>query len=149
MAEIVYNKNGIPFDIDAIATDLNGKADTDLTNTTDTGKILMGGMAFPSVTYIDLTAGASGTIYTMPANGWLCLGFQHPDNANWVNYGVDILDANDNFIWNIQGTRDLSNQVDGVVVPIQKTQKVRIYQRDYTINRMRFIYANGSESEAQ
>lgn len=30
----VINKNGIPFDIDAIATDLNGKADVDLTNCT-------------------------------------------------------------------------------------------------------------------
>lgn len=28
----VYNKDGIPFDIDAIATDLNSKADTDLSN---------------------------------------------------------------------------------------------------------------------
>lgn len=30
----VYNRNGIPFDIDNIATDLNGKADRDLTNCT-------------------------------------------------------------------------------------------------------------------
>ena len=32
MTDIVYNKNGIPFDIDAIATDLNGKMDTDGVN---------------------------------------------------------------------------------------------------------------------
>lgn len=32
MTDIVYNKNGIEFDIDAIATDLNGKMDTDGTN---------------------------------------------------------------------------------------------------------------------
>lgn len=32
MTDIVYNKNGVPFDIDAIATDLNGKMDTDGTN---------------------------------------------------------------------------------------------------------------------
>lgn len=35
MTDIVYNKNGVAFDIDAIATDLNGKADTDLTNVTN------------------------------------------------------------------------------------------------------------------
>jgi hypothetical protein len=29
MTEIVNNKNGVPFDIDAIATDLNGKMDRD------------------------------------------------------------------------------------------------------------------------
>lgn len=32
MTDIVYNKNGVPFDIDALVTDVNGKADTDLTN---------------------------------------------------------------------------------------------------------------------
>ena len=32
MTDIVYNKNGIPFDIDAIATDLNGKMDRDGVN---------------------------------------------------------------------------------------------------------------------
>jgi hypothetical protein len=34
MTDIVYNKNGIPFDIDAIATDLNGKMDKDGINAT-------------------------------------------------------------------------------------------------------------------
>ena len=34
MTDTVYNKNGIPFDIDALATDVNGKADRDLVNCT-------------------------------------------------------------------------------------------------------------------
>lgn len=34
MTQIVYNKNGIPFDIDAIATDINGKMDKDGVNAT-------------------------------------------------------------------------------------------------------------------
>ena len=34
MTEIVQNKNGVSFDIDALATDVNGKADKDLTNCT-------------------------------------------------------------------------------------------------------------------
>ena len=34
MSEIVYNKNGVAFDIDAIATDLNGKMDVDGVNST-------------------------------------------------------------------------------------------------------------------
>jgi hypothetical protein len=41
MTQIVYNKNGVAFDIDAIATDLNGKADKDLLNTdTDRGVLV-------------------------------------------------------------------------------------------------------------
>lgn len=39
MTDIVYNKNGIPFDIDAIATDLNGKADVDLSNINPTQNV--------------------------------------------------------------------------------------------------------------
>ena len=34
MTEIVQNKNGVSFDIDALVTDVNGKADKDLTNCT-------------------------------------------------------------------------------------------------------------------
>ena len=143
-------KTEIQVDIDEIATDLNGKADTDLTNLNNTGKIAIAHNAMPSNTYVDLTAGASGTVYTMPSVGWLCIGFQHPDNADWINYGVDILDSTgQQFIWNIQGTRALSNQTDGVVVPVAENQKVRIFQNSYIINRLRFIYAQGSESEAQ
>jgi hypothetical protein len=41
MTQIVYNKNGVAFDIDAIATDINGKADKDLLNTdTDRGVLV-------------------------------------------------------------------------------------------------------------
>ena len=34
MSEIINSKNGVPIDIDAIVTDLNGKADKDLANCT-------------------------------------------------------------------------------------------------------------------
>lgn len=124
-------------------------ADINLSNITNTGKSLISDIALPSNSYVDLTAGESGTLYTMPSAGWLCIGFQHPYNNDWVNYGVDILDSTgQQFIWNIQGTRALNNQTDGVVVPVARNQKVRIFQNGYTINRLRFIYAQGSESEA-
>lgn len=99
--------------------------------------------ALPSNKYVDVTPGASGTIYTFGANGLLCIGFQHPDDSNWVNYRVDILDANENFIWNIQGTRMLNNQTDGVAVLVNKNQKVRIYNNTNIINCLRFVYAVG------
>ena len=65
-------KTDIQVDIDEIATDLNGKADTDFTNVTNVGTSKGAGWVFPSDTYIDLTMGASDTIYTAPANGWVC-----------------------------------------------------------------------------
>jgi hypothetical protein len=39
MTDIVYNKNGVPFDIDALATDVNGKADRDLVNVSSNASV--------------------------------------------------------------------------------------------------------------
>lgn len=47
MTNIVKNKNGIKFDIDAIATDLNGKMDRDCLNRSDAGSGVMANMAMP------------------------------------------------------------------------------------------------------
>ena len=63
-------KTQIEVDIDEVMTDLNGKADVDLSNVNNTGKSLGAGWAMPSDTYDDLTLGASGTEYTAPANGY-------------------------------------------------------------------------------
>ena len=64
----------MPVDIDKIATDLNGKADVDLTNTvgalSSTAKEYFGKIGMPSNTSIQLTLGASGTTYTAPTNGY-------------------------------------------------------------------------------
>ena len=71
MTEIVYNRNGVPFDIDNIATDLNGKADCDLTNVNDTGTAKVANWGMPSDVYDDITVGASDSTYTAPADGFL------------------------------------------------------------------------------
>lgn len=64
----------VNINIDNITTDLNGKADKDLTNVVDamstSAKSYFGGLSMPSSKYIDLTLGASGTTYTAPANGY-------------------------------------------------------------------------------
>ena len=84
MSDTVYNKNGISFDIDAIATDLNGKADVDLTNVNDSGTSRGAGWAMPSDTYEDLTLGASESSYTAPANGYLALCKVAGDTGKWI-----------------------------------------------------------------
>ena len=66
-------KTDIEVDIDNVVTDLNGKADTDLNNVTDTAKVMISGYSLPSNKFINLTLGASGTTYTAPANGWITL----------------------------------------------------------------------------
>jgi hypothetical protein len=135
-------KTEIQSDIDEIATDLNGKADTDLTNTTNTGYIKMAGASMPSNTYVDLTLGASGSIYTAPANGWF-------------TYSTTNTPTQNNFIYLNNETAKLTSYsmaVAGVVangfIPAKKGDLVSLGYFNSVIAVFRFIYAQGSESEA-
>ncbi len=133
-------KTDIQVDIDEIATDLNGKADTDLSNTTDQAKILMGGMAMPSNRYIDLTLGASGTQYTAPANGYFGIFARSADTVRFegLEYSVTMPNA--------------SNLVSSVIFPILKGKTITLNYGTLNLSEswcyFRFIYAQGSESEA-
>lgn len=139
-------KTDIQVDIDNIATDLNGKADVDLTNTTDQAKILMGSMAMPSDKYIDLTLGASDTQYTAPSNGWYSFALKvtntsychvglYNTSKGWIGYK--------NTIYNGQ------NNILRVLLPVLKGDIIAItYTPNSTNFDLRFIYAVGSESEA-
>ncbi len=142
------SKTDIQVDIDNIATDLNGKADkeeldnkagTDLTNITNTGKVLMSGMGMPSAKYVDLSLGANGASYTAPANGWFVI---HTDNIccfrfynKTKDYGLTSYSksgfAGDNTL--------IVNKGDVVIIT---------YEGATSSNRLRFIYAKGSESDA-
>ena len=63
-------KTEIEVDIDEIATDLNGKADTDLTNVNSTGTAKVANWGMPSNIYTNLTVGASGATYTALSDGY-------------------------------------------------------------------------------
>lgn len=142
MVNMVYNKNGISFDIDALATDVNGKLDRDCLNYSDTGYSVMAGASMPSNTYIDLTLGASGATYTMPSNGWLYCS-------------ADVTGSN-GFMYIYNTTRKYAMQttvISGVnqntTVPVCKDDVISISYIGCTLVKARFIYAQGSESEAQ
>lgn len=64
----------INIDIDNIVTDLNGKADRDLTNAvgalSSSAKEYFTKISLPSSKYVDLTLGASGATYIAPADGY-------------------------------------------------------------------------------
>ena len=140
MTQIVYNRDGIPFDIDAIATDLNGKMDIDCLNRSNEGSSVMVNMSMPSSTYSDLVLGTSGSTYTAPANGYMMVniynittpGYLYMSASGWVD--------------------EKRVTVPGVAltttVPIRKGGTVTIrYDADGT-KVFRFYYAVGSESEA-
>lgn len=140
-------KTSIQVDIDEIATDLNGKADVDLSNTNNTAKIMMSRMGMPSDTYVDLTLGASGSTYTAPADGWFYISKQGTAAGQQLVMGVK--DTNNSTIYDITCvTVTSANAVSGIL-PVKKSDRVEItYQTPGQLYGFRFVYAKGSESEA-
>lgn len=137
-------KTEIQSDIDEIATDLNGKADVDLTNVNNSGTSLGAGWAMPSSTYVDLTLGASGSTYIAPANGWFVIG--KFANASNQNLHVSCNESKFNFMT----ATPASNGLLAFTMPIKKGHTCRIgYSVAGNTESFRFIYAEGSESEAQ
>ena len=136
-------KTDVQVDIDEIATDLNGKADVDLTNVTNTGYIKMAGAGMPSNRYIDLTLGASGTTYTAPADGFIQLRMVATGNTNC---GFHLYSPGQDL-----GHNEEVFQVGAHIGTYLEVQKGQTYGIDYwnvTGELFRFIYAQGSESEA-
>ena len=129
-----------------ISTDLNSKADVDLSNTNNQAKILMSGMGMPSSRHFDLVIGASGTTYTAPANGWFLAGgipnvtggFMEIYNATTTMSGTIVRSAQGGDGW-----------FERQSTPVSKGDLIYFNYGGLTPNFLRFIYAKGSESEAQ
>lgn len=142
------SKTEIQVDIDEVATDLNGKADTDLTNATDQAKILMGGMAMPSNKYIDLTLGASGTEYVAPANGWFYIDKLQSGYENVLALAYPEM-VNGAYIFSSYLRCVGNSYSQQLSIPVRKGQPVKCnYDSNGTCRLFRFYYAVGSESEA-
>lgn len=143
MSNIVYNKNGIPFDIDTIATDLNGKADRDLINCSDTGTSNMAHAAMPSDTYEDLTLGASGSTFVATADGWLTLNKLTTAAGQYIT-----LINNSNQLRTIVITNTNGYGLS-CYIPCSKGDTMTYnYTAAGTTNYFRFVYCNGSAHEA-
>ena len=123
--------------------DLSGKADVNLSNVNNTGKSLGAGWAMPSDTYDDLTFGASGATYTAPANGWFTI-----DKATTGAQYLALINTNNKIKTESRATN--SGQTLRLFLPVKKNDVVEcLYSAAGTLNCFRFVYAVGSESEAQ
>ena len=144
-------KTEIEVDIDEIATDLNGKADVDLTNITNTGYIKMADASMPSNTLESLTLGASGTIYTAPADGYVVFQCKTSDTAIAAISLRAQISSSDSSATILQRAYSYgsSSAYPCIYLPVRKGQA---FQATYTSNTtsyiFRFVYAVGSESEA-
>lgn len=142
------SKTEIQSDIDEIATDLNGKADTDLSNCTNVASTKMAHNAMPSNTYTDLTVGASGTSYTAPADGYF-YAFSACSNNGYNDLSIRI--GGSTFMNQTRGDISFSDNTYSaleVSLPVIKNEIVTISWSNATNIHIRFFYANGSESEA-
>jgi len=126
-------------------------ADIDLSNLTNTGKTYITKMGLPSTTYIPLTIGASGSAYVAPADGYVAAVFTQ---ATRDRSFLDLV--------TFQGGRTLlyPRSVSSVVgdylgcwCPVRKGQSYNLDYDGFNISNntcfLTFIYAQGSESEAQ
>jgi len=124
----------------------NGKVDLNLNNInpSNTAKSYFANLAMPSDVYDDLTLGVSGTTYTAPADGWYYLNKVAGTNGTWVN----LINTNTNVISGRVATSSADTYFETVAA--KKGDVIRIdYNATGTTNYFRFIYAVGSEWEAQ
>lgn len=137
-------KTDIEVDINEIATDLNGKADVDLTNVNNSGTSNGASWSMPSGTYVDLTLGTSGATYTAPANGWVQLTQKFTQSGH--NCGISSINTNSDGLCMVS---DL--QYANVYIPVNKNQSFKVWysgtRSTHESNRFVFIYSKGSESE--
>lgn len=136
-------KTEIQVDIDEIATDLNCKADTDLTNCTNVANIKMAYNAMPSGTYTELTLGASNSEYTAPANGVYTVYKTGTAAGQYIQI-TNVTTGLMNFV-RIPSATSISNWL-----PVRKGDVIKMeYNLGGSTSYFRFFYAQGSESEAQ
>ena len=97
----------------------------------------MAHQAMPSDRYLDLTAGASGTTYTAPADGYLVARATATATGKYLEL---IGGRMNSLVHSGAGSLDLS-----VYIPVQKGTIVTMYYSTNTPSLVRFIYTQGSK----
>ena len=114
----------------------NGKADNDLINVTNAGTSKAAGWAMPSDTADTLTVGASGSTYTAPANGYFYIKAQTTSDYGYAGI-VNTFNS-------MQALQQLPfNSGINSFIPAKKGCIVQLNYANATIEKLRFIYAEG------
>jgi hypothetical protein len=122
------------------------KLDLDLTNITNLTKSTIAGYAMPSGTHEDLVLGASGTTYTAPVDGYYLFD---KEGLNGGEYALITTSRNAQTITQFEGSIPATYFHLCWLIPVAKGD---VLYTQYTLSGVttyfRFIYAQGSESEA-
>lgn len=108
-------------------------------------KAIGSGWAMPSSSYDNLTLGASGATYTMPANGWLWLDKTNGTTDRYILFRCSSLSIPGEYTCCVPG----ANTHLTLLMPVKKGDVITVnYNATGATNYFRFIYAEGSKSEA-
>lgn len=125
-------------------SNLLAKADSTLDNITTTAQVMLSGMSMPSSTYVGLTLGATNTFYIAPTNGWFAVG----KAASGNNQSMAIVNETAKIIIS-GGPANAAGQELYVYMPCSQGDKCYVnYNLGGVTIFFRFVYAQGSESEA-
>ena len=122
---------------------LGTKANADLDNLTAAGKAVASNLAMPSASYKDLTLGATGTVYTAPADGYVVF-----DAYAAAPQGVVSLLTHPTGINTLCTAGGNGNPYLRVYLPVAKGAKFRAEYYDVDTSKagflFRFYYAKGA-----
>lgn len=120
-----------------IYEELDEKVEVNADNFSAEGKALLAGLGMPSSRFESLTIAASGSTYTMPANGWLYFGI----NASAANAAIS-LSCKGLVVTQIAPA---SGGQLRQVIPVCAGDEVVLGYSNSSAAILRFIYAEGAE----
>lgn len=100
--------------------------------------------AMPSDYYIDLTLGASGTAYTAPADGYVCIHPVFSSGSGWCGITITTSTGGELYGAMTQYTSAQTYQPISIYVSKNTTFTI-IYNNVGSWNYTRFVYANGAK----
>ena len=122
---------------DNFIENLADKVNTDLSNISASGKSLVSKFGAPSSRFIDLQLGASGTIYTAPANGWVCIRTITPDDYGFVSLALAEPYSMENL------GRGKANECAATTLKVSAGAKFIVHYTFGELTYFRFHYAEG------
>lgn len=129
----------VEIDINKIYEDLELKVNKNLSNLTTEGKIIASGLGMPSAKYVNLTLGASGSVYTAPANGYFFISKE----LGKANGFVQLTNTTTHWLTSIS-FGNIASDWAMTWVPVRKGDVIAVsYDATGTTNSFEFIYAEG------
>lgn len=118
--------------------DITLKADTDLSNISNSAKKTIGSLGLPSSDFVNLEIKSSGSKYTMQDDGWLFIS-------------ADVSNTGNGFVYVYNHTRAYANQIpvmnginQNMIFPVNKNDEVSVNYANCSIKLLKFIYNNAN-----